>query len=79
VSENEERCHCGRLLHYNSPMVERLMRKLVDEYGRYATMVHADSGRTFLVDKHFIALHGITGAELLTGGFREIEPEDPPR
>ena len=65
-----ERCHCGRPLHYTDPAIEAMVRMLIRELGEYIKITV--DGRTWLVQRHYIALHGIKGSELPDLGFQEI-------
>jgi hypothetical protein len=63
-------CHCGQPLHYGSPETERYMKSMVKKLGEF-TKVTA-RGRTWLVSRHYVALHGMKAAELHTLGFEEV-------
>ncbi len=65
-----ERCACGRPLHYSDPRVEALVRDLVARLG--PTMPVSTGGRTWLVPRHYIALHGLNADELPRLGFTEV-------
>ena len=67
---NPEMCHCGRPLHYTDPVIERMVRALIRQLGEYIKVTV--NGRTWLVQRHYIALHGIKGSELPDLGFQEI-------
>jgi len=67
---HEEMCHCGRPLHYTDPVIERMVRALIDELGEYIRITV--EGRTWLVQRHYIALHGVKGSELPSLGFPEV-------
>jgi hypothetical protein len=67
---NQKMCHCGRPLHYTNPKLQELTQKFVEELGEYIP-VHWN-GRVFLVQRHFIALHGIKAQELPNLGFQEV-------
>jgi hypothetical protein len=71
VSGAVERCHCGVPLHYSDPRVEMYVRRLVAELGPDVPITVA--GRTWLVPRHYIALHGVKGGELSALGFAEVE------
>ncbi len=68
-----EYCHCGRPLHYSDPEIEKRVRMMVVGLGEFIP-VHC-AGRTFKVQRHYIALHGIKGSELAMLGFEEIHDE----
>ncbi len=69
-----ELCHCGRPLHYSDPEIRRVVDALVGEYGEYVPVtVTYPEPRTFLVPRHYIALHGLKGWEVRTLGFEEVQ------
>lgn len=70
-----ELCHCGKPLHYIDKDVERIMRKLVKQLGRYINVVSHIDNKAYKVDRHYIALHGLKGDDLHTSGFEEIEKD----
>ena len=67
---SKEMCHCGRPLHYTDRVVERMVRTLIEQTGEYVPV--AVGGRTWLVQRHYIALHGLKAQELPDLGFLEI-------
>lgn len=67
-----EMCHCGKPLHYTNPVMQGVVTELIEATGPYITVTVA--GRTWLVQRHYIALHGLTAAEVASLGFREIMP-----
>lgn len=69
----EELCHCGKPLHYQSAASEKLVRQLVADHGPMVRVTVGD--RTWLVQRHYIALHGINAWELPDLGFEEIQRE----
>lgn len=69
-----ETCHCGLPLHYSDKSIEALMRQTVEQCGSHVKVTTAE-GRTFLVQRHYIALHGIKARELPALGFPELTPE----
>jgi hypothetical protein len=70
-----ELCHCGKPLHYTDPWVEQLVRKFVSELGEYVPTTVG--GRTWLVPRHYIALHGVKASEVAGLGFMEAPHGDP--
>ena len=64
------KCHCGKPLHYADPVVERMVTALVKQLGEYTPVTVG--ARTWLVQRHYIALHGLNAWELPTLGFDEI-------
>lgn len=66
-------CHCGKPLHYTSALAKGMTEKLIEMLGEYVPITVAGDGRTWRVQRHYIALHGIKAAELHTLGFEEIK------
>jgi len=67
---SEELCHCGKPLHYEDPEARAFVERLIELKGSHTLITVA--GRTWLVARHYIALHGVKAAELPTLGFKEI-------
>lgn len=65
-----EYCHCGLPLHYTDPANERYVRLLIESGGEHIPVTVR--GRTWLVQRHYIALHGIQAATIHTLGFEEL-------
>jgi hypothetical protein len=66
----DTQCACGRPLHYNDPNVLRMVERLVATKG---PDVHVQVGdRVWLVQRHYIALHGLKAQELPSLGFPEV-------
>ena len=75
-------CHCGQPLHYTDKNREFFIKECIDKLGRFvevsvpldgSTVTTKNSKmRTFKVDRHYIALHGIHGSTLADLGFEEI-------
>lgn len=63
-------CHCGRPLHYTDPTIEGWVRGLVTLRG--ALMEVTTPEGTWLVPRHYIALHGVKAAELTESPFEKI-------
>jgi hypothetical protein len=63
-------CHCGRPLHYTDPDLQQKVQTFVDELGEYIPVT--TGGRTWLVQRHYIALHGFKASELPDLGFTEV-------
>jgi hypothetical protein len=66
-----DKCHCGSELHYWCRETEIQMLNLVDKLGRFIHVTVGD--KTYKVDRHYIALHGITGADVPSLGFEEVK------
>ena len=65
---DDELCHCGLPLHYSDPAVRDQVDQLIAATGQRYLRVSTPDG-TFLVDKHYVALHGVKGPELPYLGF----------
>jgi hypothetical protein len=63
-------CHCGKPLHYTDRTIELMVTELVRQLGEHIKITV--DGRTWLVQRHYIALHGIKGSELPHLGFQEV-------
>ena len=72
VLRPRERCACGRPLHYSSPAVEQAMRQVVAQLGERTRVTTPDG--TFLVPRHYVALHGLAADELPGHGFPRADP-----
>jgi hypothetical protein len=55
-------CACGRPLHYTNQFIRRIIEGLIDCFGAETT-VEGPKG-TYSVQRHYIALHGISESEL---------------
>ncbi len=71
MTTTTELCHCGQPLHYNSPECQQQVRQLVDELGTHIRVTVG--GRTWLVQRHYLALHGLKAVELPFLGFEEVK------
>ncbi len=70
TSPAEPLCHCGRPLHYSTAKKRELVEQVVRECGPY---IRVTVGKhTYLVQRHYIALHGLKASELPTLGFEEV-------
>lgn len=65
------RCACGRELHYADPVQERMVMEIVNQLGPNVTVTVAK--RSWAVQRHYVALHGIRAWELPTLGFPKAE------
>lgn len=74
MSDDVEMCHCGKPLHYNSKIIEELIRKQIKAHGENVD-VKLLGGKTYSVPRHYIALHGIKGYQLPELGFVEVVDE----
>lgn len=72
TSTTEELCHCGQPLHFTDPMIEAYFRDMVKALG--PTVKIQALGKTYEVQRYYVALHGLKAAELPDLGFPETEP-----
>jgi hypothetical protein len=63
-------CHCGKPLHYKNPSIEQRVLKLIDELGEFSQVTAR--GRTWLVPRHYLALHGLNLSKIEGLGFTEL-------
>jgi hypothetical protein len=49
-------CHCGQDLHYTDPEVRTQVEAIVERFGPYIDVTVA-GGKTYRVQRHYIALH----------------------
>jgi hypothetical protein len=72
-----EYCACGAPLHYTNSFTREYMESMVKRLGENIRV--QVSGRTWLVPRHYIALHGVMGAEIeqlaQEFGFPEVKTE----
>jgi hypothetical protein len=73
----DKMCPCGKPLHYSNPQIRALVEGMIAATGEHVTITITETGRSYRVPKHFIALHGVKGCELpaLVGkyGIEEVE------
>lgn len=65
-----EKCYCGRPLHYTSRDAEEVMHDMVARLGPNVRITVGS--RTWLVPRHYIALHGISARDLPVLRFTEV-------
>lgn len=70
MTRDQVYCHCGLPLHYTDPEVQRIVQHLIDVNGPLLPVTAR--GHTWLVQRHYIALHGIRAADLADLGFDEV-------
>lgn len=64
-------CHCGKPLHYTDKSLQDHVEEMISRLGEHI-MIEV-SGRKFLVPRHYIALHGVKGADIAKLGFQEVK------
>ena len=62
-------CHCGKPLHYQNLGIERMVLKLIDKLGEFTRVTVR--GHTWLVPRHYLALHGLNESKIESLGFTE--------
>jgi hypothetical protein len=62
IAEDDERCACGRPLHYANYKTRVLLDKMIAQYG--PTVAVTTSAGTWMVPRHYIALHGLRAVEV---------------
>jgi hypothetical protein len=72
MKQTVSKCHCGKPLHYNDPSVRAFVEEIISKQGLFIE-VQVVGGKKYLVDRHYIALHGIKAKEIPTLGFKEIK------
>jgi hypothetical protein len=63
-------CPCGEPLHYSDPVVKAQVTRLVEKLGEHVPITTVDG--TWLVSRHYIALHGVKADELPGLGFAQV-------
>lgn len=66
----EEFCACGLYLHYSAPAIRLAVEEIIKLRGTHLRVT--TPGGTFLVQRHYIALHGLRAEELPTLGFERV-------
>lgn len=72
----EVNCACGQPLHYANPKTQAMTEALIAQLGEYIKISRFD-GRAWMVQRHYIALHGISAKDLGTDRipkFEEVAP-----
>lgn len=60
-------CDCGEPLHYRDDSLRQQMDAIVRGRGDRVVVTLTPSARSFSVQRHYIALHGIKGEDLIAG------------
>ena len=71
MTDAPELCHCGQPLHYTSREIEAKIRAIVAEKGEYVD-IRVDGYGTWRVQRHYVALHGLKGADVASLGFERV-------
>ncbi len=67
----ENMCHCGKPLHYSNKSMQSLIEEMNARMGSEYLIVKVGV-RRYLVQRHYIALHGLAATEIAKLGFREV-------
>lgn len=68
---SDKLCHCGNPLHYSDPKMQAKVEELIESLGEFIEVTVGEQG-TWLVPRHYIALHGIQAADVPGLGFERI-------
>lgn len=68
----ETLCHCGKSLHYKDKQMQALVQKWVDKLGEFVIVRDAQN-RGWLIQRHYIALHGLRSQQLSELGFEQLK------
>ena len=71
ANKSNGNCWCGQPLHYDDKEFEKQVSEVVERFGEYITVEHGE--KKYLVQRHYIALHGIKGKDISKLGFREVQ------
>lgn len=63
-------CACGKPLHYTDKTLQDQIEMMVAMLGECIEV--EVSGKRYKVPRHYIALHGLKGAEVAALGFEEV-------
>jgi hypothetical protein len=66
----EKLCFCGQPLHYRDPAIELMVSRMVRDFGERVRV--SVGARTWLVPRHYIALHGLKTEDVPRLGFEEV-------
>jgi hypothetical protein len=73
---DNQMCACGLPLHYRDPEKRKIVEQLIAMCGEMVIITNSETGRTWKVPRHFIALHGLKMIEMpqlaIQYGFEEI-------
>ena len=64
-------CQCGHPLHYQNTEIEKIVTELCDIKGDYIIVQSTKNFKSYMVQRHFIALHGLKGKDVSKMGFME--------
>jgi hypothetical protein len=73
MDQTTKLCHCGQPLHYTDEKIKENVEKVIAEEGEYITVTYIKNGKSYKVQRHYIALHGVFGHQLEELGFEEVK------
>lgn len=70
----EPLCHCGKKLHYtpDNKHTQYQIEEIAKRFGHHIDVTQ-ENGKTYRVQRHYIALHGIKNKDLAELGFKEVK------
>jgi hypothetical protein len=66
----EVMCACGRPLHYSDPELQHKVEEIIERKGE--TIKVTIGNRSWMVQRHYIALHGLSYVDVQFLGFPEV-------
>jgi len=60
-----DKCACGQPLHYTDSNLQRLVIEIINNLGPDIKVTLMDGSRSWMIPRHFIALHGLKGQEIV--------------
>lgn len=71
------KCHCGKPLHYKDAKAREIVDRIIKQTGHRFVNISVEVAdgetKTWSVDRHYIALHGLKAKELPGLGFEEVK------
>jgi len=68
-NDDDEKCACGLPLHYSDPGIRMLVEATIASAGGDPYITVTVNHRSWRVQRHFIALHGLNAKDLGTPAF----------
>lgn len=66
-------CACGKPLHYSNPEMQQVVEEIIQVKGKDIKVTIGD--RSWMVQRHYIALHGLSSDDMQYLGFPEVTGE----
>lgn len=67
---DKTKCHCGLPLHYSDENTKKQVERLIEKKGWYLPVTVGN--KSYLVPRHYIALHGLNAITLDSLGFDQL-------